>query len=57
MRFKDWSYRFAEEVLNSRLPLKQEIKYIIGNIDLDPNKMSRGALNKAFNLNSRANSN
>jgi len=48
MRFKDWSYRFAEEILNSRLTQKHEIIDVIGNISLPPEEMSRPNLNKAF---------
>lgn len=48
MRYRDWSYRFAEEILNSRLAQKQEVKEIIDTIDLDPNEMTRPNLNQAF---------
>jgi len=48
MRFKDWSYRFAEEILNSRLTQKHEIIDIVENISLPPEDMSRPNLNEAF---------
>jgi len=48
MRFRTWSYRFAEEVLNSKLSLKKEIEDIIESINLSPNEVSRPRLNKAF---------
>ena len=48
MRFRTWSYRFAEEVLNSKLALKNEIENIIRSIDLDPSEATRPRLNQAF---------
>jgi len=48
MRFRTWSYRFAEEVLNSKLPLKKEIEDIIRSINFPPAEISRPKLNDAF---------
>jgi len=47
VRFKTYSYRFAEQVLNSRLQLKKEIEEIIESI-YRPKGFSRPELNKAF---------
>ena len=49
IRFRTWSYRFAEEVLNSKLSLKKEIEDIIESIDLSPNEVSRPRLNSEGN--------
>ncbi len=40
MRFRSYSYRFAEEVLNSKMSIKKEIENIITN--LKPEKTLRG---------------
>ncbi|KXB01671.1 restriction endonuclease [candidate division MSBL1 archaeon SCGC-AAA261F17] len=48
MRFRSWSYRFAEEVMNSKFSLKQEIEEIIRAVDLDLSELSRPRLNKEF---------
>lgn len=62
MRFRSYSYRFAEEVLNGKMPIKKEIENIIQSIDWkdvieDSKKKSksksgkinvRGTLNKFF---------
>lgn len=48
MKYKEWSYRFAEEILNSRLSQKKEVKKIIKNIGIPPKEMSRPNLNEAF---------
>jgi len=46
MRFQTFSYRFAEEVLNSKLETKKEIEEII--FGIKPNAYSRPQLNKVF---------
>ncbi len=48
MKYKSWSYRFAEEILNSRLSQKHEVIDVIENIPLPPEEMSRPNLNQAF---------
>jgi hypothetical protein len=48
MRFKTWSYRFAEQVLNSKLHLRKEIEQVIESIDVSSNKLSRPNVNKIF---------
>jgi len=48
MRFRTWSYRFAEEVLNSKLDLKKEIEDVIKSIHFSPNEVTRPKLNQAF---------
>jgi hypothetical protein len=48
VRFRTWSYRFAEEVLNSKLTLKKEIENIIKSISFSPTEISRPKLNAAF---------
>lgn len=45
MRLKRFSYRFAEQVLNSKLVLKQEIENILINLEIDPNDLSRPNFN------------
>lgn len=46
MRFRTYSYRFAEQVLNSKLELKKEIENIIGLVKVQPNAFSRPELNR-----------
>jgi len=48
MRFRTYSYRFAEQVLNSKLELRKEIEEIIGSIKVKPKGFSRPKLNKIF---------
>lgn len=48
MRFRIWSYRFAEEVLNSKLALKKEIEDVIKSIHFSPSEVTRPKLNQAF---------
>jgi len=48
MRFRTWSYRFGEEVLNSNLPLKKEIEEVIKSINFSPSEVTRPTLNQAF---------
>lgn len=51
MRFRTWSYRFADEVLNSKLALKQEIENIVRSIKLNPEELTRPRLNEEFEKN------
>ena len=53
MRFRTYSYRFAEQVLNSKLELKKEIEEIIGSIKVKPKGFSRPELNKILEAGSR----
>jgi len=46
MRFRTYSYRFAEQVLNSKLELKKEIEEIIGSVNVKPKGFSRPELNR-----------
>ena len=46
IRLKKFSYRFAEQVLNSKFSLKQEIESILTNSDLNLSEMSRPNFNK-----------
>ena len=46
MRFKTYSYRFAEQVLNSKLELKKEIEEIIESVKVKPEGFSRPELNR-----------
>ena len=48
MRFKTYSYRFAEQVLNSKLVSKTQIETIIGSVKVKPKAFSRPELNKIF---------
>ena len=48
MKFVPWSYRFAEQVLNSKLAIKKEIEDVIKSIDLPPSGFSRPKLNEVF---------
>ena len=45
LRLKKFSYRFAEQVLNSRLSVKQEIESILTDPSIDLSKLSRPAFN------------
>lgn len=45
MRYESFSYRFAEQVLNSRLTLKHEIEQILGDPAIDPSTLSRPHFN------------
>lgn len=47
MRFRTYSYRFAEQVLNSKLELKKQIEEMIESV-CRPKGFSRPELNKAF---------
>lgn len=48
MNFKTWSYRFAEQVLNSKLHLKKEIEDIIQSLPSDVKGLTRPRLNQIF---------
>jgi hypothetical protein len=48
MRYKTWSFRFAEEILNSKLSIKNELIDIVNNVNLSPKDFSRPNLNKEF---------
>ena len=46
MRYQKFSFRFAEQVLNSKLALKQEIEDIITDKSIDPQTLSRPNFNQ-----------
>lgn len=46
LRFQSFSYRFAEQVLNSKLALKQEIGEVLSGGILNVHELSRPAFNK-----------
>jgi len=46
LRLRTYSYRFAEQVLNSKLSLKEEIRGVIENLDPDPKDLSRPRFNE-----------
>lgn len=48
MHFQSWSYRFAEQVLNSNLTVKNEIESIIRSTELPKAAYPRPELNKRF---------
>lgn len=48
MNFTTYSYRFAEEVLNSKLSTKKEIEDIISSINIPNDQVSRPRLNAEF---------
>ncbi|MDD3421853.1 MAG: BglII/BstYI family type II restriction endonuclease [Methanocellales archaeon] len=48
MKFKQHSFRFAEQVLNSNLALKNELLDIITNLNPKKEELSRPNLNKIF---------
>ena len=48
MKYRTWSYRFAEEILNSKLDLKKEILDVVESSNLEYDKLSRPNLNKEF---------
>lgn len=48
MRYKKHSFRFAEQVLNSKLALKQEIEDIVTNLSPNYHSLSRPRLNELF---------
>ncbi len=46
MRHVSYSFRFAEEVLNSRLAIKQEVERVIGDLRYEKDHLSRPGFNK-----------
>jgi len=48
LRFRSWSYRFAEQIFNSKFSTKKEIESIIESITLTPEGLSRPRLNDTF---------
>lgn len=46
LRLRRHSYRFAEQVLNSKLALKEEVKKTIENLNPDPSDLSRPKFNE-----------
>jgi hypothetical protein len=46
LRLEKFSYRFAEQVLNSKLALKQEIEEILTDPNIDVSSLSRPAFNQ-----------
>jgi hypothetical protein len=46
LRLQRFSYRFAEQVLNSKLSLKEEIEHILLETTMDLNTLSRPRFNK-----------
>ena len=48
MRFKTYSFRFAEQVLNSKLNIKKEIEDIITNLKPQTEELTRQRLNELF---------
>lgn len=46
LRLQKYSYRFAEQVLNSKLSLKQEIESILTNSSIDISSLSRPHFNE-----------
>jgi len=46
MNYKTYSFRFAEEILNSKIDIRREIEEVIKTMDLGPG--SRDYLNKEF---------
>jgi hypothetical protein len=46
MRFRTYSYRFAEQVLNSKLSIRKEIEEIISSVKPNPKGYSRPELNE-----------
>ena len=48
MRFRSYSYRFAEEVLNSKISIKKESENIITNLKPEKEDLARPKLNELF---------
>lgn len=48
MRYRTWSYRFADEILNSKYSVKKELEDIIRSTNLPASQMTRKALNHEF---------
>ncbi len=49
IRLEEFSYRFAEQVLHSKLILKQEIESVLLNPKIDPSVLSRPKFNEILN--------
>ncbi|SRR5258708_602448 len=49
LRLQKYSYRFAEQVLNSKLTLKEEIEQVLSEPVPDANSLSRPGFNKLLN--------
>jgi hypothetical protein len=45
LRFVSWSYRYAEQILNSKLTLKKEIEEALAEIEIPPKGLRRPELN------------
>ena len=50
LRLEKYSYRFAEQVINSKLDLKQEVEDILQKEDIDFSTLSRPKLNQILEL-------
>jgi hypothetical protein len=50
MRLRTFSYRFAEQMLNSKLALRHEIEEILGDKTIDPSRLSRPTFNSVLRL-------
>ncbi len=48
MNYKTWSYRFADQVLNSSLRTRLEVEEIVRSVSLPEGEYKRVELNKAF---------
>ncbi len=48
MKLKTWSYRFAEEVINSKLSLKKEIEETLTDKSIDSATLTRPGFNSAL---------
>lgn len=48
LRLEKFSYRFAEQVLNSKLEIKQEIESVLTDPSIDVAKLSRPTFNKVL---------
>lgn len=48
MHYKTWSYRFADQVLNSNLRLKAELESVIQEVVLPEGEYKRKELNESF---------
>jgi len=48
LRFVSWSYRYAEQILNSKLTLKKEIEDSLAAVEIPPQGIRRPELNTAI---------
>jgi hypothetical protein len=48
LRFESWSYRYAEQILNSKLTLKKEIENSLSAVQIPPQGIRRPELNTAI---------